>query len=59
MPTLIHFRNFLGSGALCGAAAPGEGVTLQPGEVTCGKCLALIGRVEPPHRSGSGPHRRA
>jgi hypothetical protein len=52
---VVHFKNFMGPGALCGApvppefgAAAGETVTLVPDKVTCPRCLARMGRKPPP-----------
>lgn len=44
-----HFKNFMmGFGPLCGHTAEAEVLTPIPDEVTCPRCLAMMGRVSTP-----------
>ena len=39
---IIHYRQFMGVRAVCGAAAPSEDLTLKRDRVTCRDCLAWL-----------------
>jgi hypothetical protein len=59
MPTTTHLRNIWGPShtTLCGEYVSPDAATLVPEQVTCDKCLALMGRA--PHQStGTGDPRR-
>jgi hypothetical protein len=45
VPKVIHLKNFMGPGTLCGIGDPApDEVTLRPEKVTCARCLTMMGR---------------